>query len=170
MRLIVFEDTAVTKLDPITTGRPAYAVTCGGYRLVDWLRKLGASLHGIVRPHLQSIQRLDYPDLAEDSSVPASPVSHGTASGSHGVDAAPHVRPSARRAAAVRHPVDSRYVPVDAHRTAVGRRTSFIVTFDWNPACLFPRSIARIVAGCRSNYSRPRRTPGRPRCSDTCGS
>jgi UDP-N-acetylglucosamine diphosphorylase / glucose-1-phosphate thymidylyltransferase / UDP-N-acetylgalactosamine diphosphorylase / glucosamine-1-phosphate N-acetyltransferase / galactosamine-1-phosphate N-acetyltransferase len=74
MRLIVFEDTAVTKLYPITTGRPAYAVTCGGYRLVDWLRKLGASLRGIVRPHLQSIQGLDFPDLADDSSVPASPV------------------------------------------------------------------------------------------------
>jgi len=74
MRLIVFEDNAVTKLYPITTGRPAYAVTCGGYRLVDWLRRFNGSLRGIVRPHLQSIQRLDYPDLAEEDAAPAASV------------------------------------------------------------------------------------------------
>jgi glucose-1-phosphate thymidylyltransferase len=44
-------------------GRPAYAVSCGGYRLVDWLARLGQSLRGVTRPHLLDIQRLDYPQF-----------------------------------------------------------------------------------------------------------
>jgi len=64
MRIIVFEDEFVSRLHPITTGRPAYAVTCGGYRLIDWLRELETPLQGIVRPNLAGIQELDFPDLA----------------------------------------------------------------------------------------------------------
>jgi len=63
MRIVGFDDKAVARLHPITTGRAAYAVTCGGYRLIDWLRRLGTSLYGIVRPHLAEIQELDVPDL-----------------------------------------------------------------------------------------------------------
>lgn len=64
MRIVIFEDELVSRLHPITTGRAAYTVTCGGYRLIDWLRELGMSLHGIVRPHLAKIQEQDFPDLA----------------------------------------------------------------------------------------------------------
>ena len=37
MEIIVFEDRYVPRLHPITVGRPAYAISCGSYRLVDWL-------------------------------------------------------------------------------------------------------------------------------------
>ncbi|MEX2173619.1 MAG: putative sugar nucleotidyl transferase [Pirellulaceae bacterium] len=67
MQIIVFEDDLVSRLHPITLGRAGYAMTCGSYRLIDWLERLageiGASLRGIVRPHLQPIQRLDFPQI-----------------------------------------------------------------------------------------------------------
>jgi len=40
MLILCFEDENVTDLSPITHARPAYAITCAGYRLVDWLRRL----------------------------------------------------------------------------------------------------------------------------------
>lgn len=64
MNIVVFEDKQVSTLDPITTGKPAYAVTCGGYRLIDWLRQIQAKLSGLVRPHLATVQLLDFEDLA----------------------------------------------------------------------------------------------------------
>jgi glucose-1-phosphate thymidylyltransferase len=73
MNIVVFEDTAVRQLFPVTTGRPAYAITCGGYRLVDWLRKLDSPVRGIVRPYLQEIQSLDYADLAAAEPVEGRP-------------------------------------------------------------------------------------------------
>jgi glucose-1-phosphate thymidylyltransferase len=67
MQIIVFEDEQTSRLFPITVGRPAYAMTCGSYRLIDWLgvlaTELQASLRGIVRPHLVTIQQVDYPQF-----------------------------------------------------------------------------------------------------------
>jgi UDP-N-acetylglucosamine diphosphorylase / glucose-1-phosphate thymidylyltransferase / UDP-N-acetylgalactosamine diphosphorylase / glucosamine-1-phosphate N-acetyltransferase / galactosamine-1-phosphate N-acetyltransferase len=67
MQLIVFEDEFVPRLYPITIGRPAYAVTCGSYRLIDWLerlsREIAEGLRAIGRPHLTELQRLDFPTL-----------------------------------------------------------------------------------------------------------
>ena len=73
MNVIVFEDARVSNLYPITIGRTTYAVTCGGYRLVDWLRKLELPLRGIVRPHLQEIQRVDFEDLDGGKHDPQQP-------------------------------------------------------------------------------------------------
>lgn len=68
MQIIVFEDDLVSRLYPIALGRPAYAIGCGSYRLVDWLLEIaaetGARLQGIVRPHLATIQHVDFPQLA----------------------------------------------------------------------------------------------------------
>ena len=63
MNILVFEDEQVARLNPISLARPAYAISCGAYRLVDWLRELGMPLHGLVREYLQEIQRVDYPDI-----------------------------------------------------------------------------------------------------------
>jgi UDP-N-acetylglucosamine diphosphorylase / glucose-1-phosphate thymidylyltransferase / UDP-N-acetylgalactosamine diphosphorylase / glucosamine-1-phosphate N-acetyltransferase / galactosamine-1-phosphate N-acetyltransferase len=64
MQIVVFEDELVTRLYPITIGRPAYAISCGSFRLVDWLARLAERakdpLAAVVRPHLASIQRLDF--------------------------------------------------------------------------------------------------------------
>ncbi|MBC8351583.1 MAG: glucose-1-phosphate thymidylyltransferase [Planctomycetes bacterium] len=63
MTIVVFEDEHVPRLYPVTLGRPAYAITCGAFRLLDWLQQLDCPIHGIVRSHLADIQRCDYPDL-----------------------------------------------------------------------------------------------------------
>jgi glucose-1-phosphate thymidylyltransferase len=67
MQVLVFEDDAVVQLYPITVGRPAYAITCATYRLIDWLIRLaherGATLLSIVRPHLAELERLDFPQI-----------------------------------------------------------------------------------------------------------
>lgn len=64
MNLLVFEDSIVQQLDPVTTGRPAHAITCASYRLVDWLAGLRANTVSIVRPHLEVMQLLDFPFFA----------------------------------------------------------------------------------------------------------
>ena len=68
MRIVVFEDEIVSRLFPITVSRPAYAIGCASFRLIDWLSQLShdsdAELHGVVRPHLTDIQRLDFPQLS----------------------------------------------------------------------------------------------------------
>lgn len=63
MNILVFEDAGADKLYPITTGRAAYAISCGSYRLVDWLHELDGNLVGLVRPHLESIQLSDFPQM-----------------------------------------------------------------------------------------------------------
>ncbi len=63
MDIVVFEGDLVARLYPITLGRPAYAISCGGYRLLDWLTVMSPAVQGLVRPHLQAIQDIDYPHL-----------------------------------------------------------------------------------------------------------
>ena len=65
MNIVVFEDAGVEKLFPITTGRPAYAISCASYQLIDWLRELDGNLVGLVRPYLESIQLLDFADFQQ---------------------------------------------------------------------------------------------------------
>lgn len=65
--IVVFEDAHLPRLDPVATARPGYAITCGSYRLLDWLMQLGAgSISGLVRPHLRQIQRHDFADLKSE--------------------------------------------------------------------------------------------------------
>src|SRR5262245_5747486 len=78
MRIVVFEDEFAARLFPITVGRPAYAIGCASFRLIDWLAQLSrdsdAELHGVVRPHLADIQRLDFPQLSRRSFASQTPL------------------------------------------------------------------------------------------------
>jgi UDP-N-acetylglucosamine diphosphorylase/glucosamine-1-phosphate N-acetyltransferase len=68
--IIVCEDSGVDALAPMTTGRLAYAIQCGGYQLYDLLLELSrktasipgetGQLFGIARPYLNAIQDADY--------------------------------------------------------------------------------------------------------------
>jgi glucose-1-phosphate thymidylyltransferase len=58
--ILCFEDAAVQRLAPVVTARPAYAISCASYRLVDWLRQLGLPIVADCRPHLRAIQKLDF--------------------------------------------------------------------------------------------------------------
>ena len=63
MNLIVFEDSGVERLGATALGRPAYAITCASFRLIDWLETFDANLLGLVRSHLSLIQLNDFPQL-----------------------------------------------------------------------------------------------------------
>jgi len=70
MNLILFEDEQVEQLAPITHGRPAYAIGCGGARLIELLAELGCEpARCAVRPHLQAVEQANSRALfaADDS-------------------------------------------------------------------------------------------------------
>ncbi|WP_044302971.1 putative sugar nucleotidyl transferase [Rhodopirellula sallentina] len=65
MLIYCFEDDRVEQLAPIVHARPAYAIGCASYRLIDWLHTLrkeheDACLVGEVRDYLVEIQSADY--------------------------------------------------------------------------------------------------------------
>ncbi|MHB8952402.1 MAG: putative sugar nucleotidyl transferase [Pirellulaceae bacterium] len=61
MQTITFEDEHVHNLVPITLARPAYAILCGSFRLVDWIEQLDKAPQAVVRDYLVEIQEADYP-------------------------------------------------------------------------------------------------------------
>jgi len=65
MSVVVFEDAATERLHPITLGRLTYAISCGGYRLCDWLRSLQLPLRSVARKHLLEVQRADFADFSD---------------------------------------------------------------------------------------------------------
>jgi len=70
MNILVFEDDGANGLFPITTGRPAYAITCATYRLIDWLSEFDGNLVGLVRPHLETMQLHDFPIFQSELLAP----------------------------------------------------------------------------------------------------
>ena len=82
--IIVCEDSGVDALAPMTTGRLAYAIQCGGFQLYDLLLELSSQISslpgesgqllGVARPYLQAIQEADYPAIQSilSDSIPAS--------------------------------------------------------------------------------------------------
>ena len=52
------------RMSTVTISRPAFAVTCASYRLIDWLRLFSGNLVAWVRPHLQAVAFLDHSDVS----------------------------------------------------------------------------------------------------------
>ena len=69
VNIVVFEDQQVEQLYPVTLSRPAYAVTCGCYRLFDWLTAVDTPVCGLVRSYLAEIQRQDFSDFCREESA-----------------------------------------------------------------------------------------------------
>lgn len=67
MNVILFEDGLVPQLYPATIGKPAFAISCGSYRLGELIGRLGAPVTAIVRPHLREVLRADRPELLDDT-------------------------------------------------------------------------------------------------------
>ena len=61
MSLILFEDDRVDQLLPLALGRAAFAVSCGGYRLIDLVDWYNGPHDYLVRPHLTAITQADFP-------------------------------------------------------------------------------------------------------------
>ncbi len=70
MSVILFEDGSVPQLHPVTIGKPALAISCGSYRLVDLMGRLGRPVKAIVRPHLRELLKADFPDMVVDDGRP----------------------------------------------------------------------------------------------------
>ncbi|MCL4193000.1 MAG: glucose-1-phosphate thymidylyltransferase, partial [Thermoguttaceae bacterium] len=74
MDVIVFEDDLVHQLYPLTIGRPAFAVSCGSYRLIDLVTRLGRPVEVVVRPHLKTITAADHPGVGVNPGAGKGPV------------------------------------------------------------------------------------------------
>ena len=73
MSVVLFEDDAVALLDPVAIGKPAFAINCGGYRLVDIAAQLQLPLQARVRGHLATVVAADFPMLEDGPLEPQSP-------------------------------------------------------------------------------------------------
>ncbi|MDO5309159.1 MAG: putative sugar nucleotidyl transferase [Planctomycetia bacterium] len=62
MHIILFEDSNVVNLYPITIGRAAFSISVGSMRLLNLARRLGGEVELVVRPHLREILKQDVPD------------------------------------------------------------------------------------------------------------
>ncbi len=56
MQVVLFEDDKVGQLAPLTMGRPAFAIGCAGYRLIDLVESLGP-VAVVVRDYLRDVER-----------------------------------------------------------------------------------------------------------------
>jgi UDP-N-acetylglucosamine diphosphorylase/glucosamine-1-phosphate N-acetyltransferase len=65
MSIVLFEDSRVSQLYPITVGRPAFAITCGSYRLIDLAAELDHRVSWVIRPHLREVVARDYASLVQ---------------------------------------------------------------------------------------------------------
>ncbi len=55
MQIVLLEDELTPQLAPVALAKPAYAIGCGSFRLVDLMAGLGAVQHA-VRPHLRDVE------------------------------------------------------------------------------------------------------------------
>ncbi|MFN3193690.1 MAG: putative sugar nucleotidyl transferase [Aureliella sp.] len=69
LTILVFEDSQVAKLAPVTTARAACAVTMGSYRLLDLIQSLDHPTALLLRKHLRQIYALDEPFLGLEKCV-----------------------------------------------------------------------------------------------------
>ena len=73
MQVVLFEDEFVDRLAPVAAAEPAFAVTCGSYKLVYLERTLGPSL-SVIRKHLRPLEAASYPDRVPTGKPLAGPV------------------------------------------------------------------------------------------------
>lgn len=62
--ILLFEDATCNALAPVTTGRLAATITCGGWRLIDLVGEFDVPLYGMCRPYLGDLQSADLPQLS----------------------------------------------------------------------------------------------------------
>jgi UDP-N-acetylglucosamine diphosphorylase/glucosamine-1-phosphate N-acetyltransferase len=61
MTVLLFEDPRVTQLYPISVGKLAFTISCGGYHLLEQVQSLGCPIAALVRPHLRMLLTVDFP-------------------------------------------------------------------------------------------------------------
>ena len=69
MQIVLFEDALVDQLAPVTIGRPAFSITCAGWRLDELLHQAFGGIRAGVRPHLREVFSADAPDSTLGESI-----------------------------------------------------------------------------------------------------
>lgn len=54
MTVVLFEDEQVQQLYPVTVGRPAFCIACGGYTLLELIEEQGWPRREYTRPHIRT--------------------------------------------------------------------------------------------------------------------
>lgn len=67
LNILLFEDKSVNNLVPASSGRAAFTISCAGYRLVDLVKELSATVSAAVRSHLVDVTHADRPDLSKQT-------------------------------------------------------------------------------------------------------
>ncbi len=62
MQVLLFEDHLVDRLYPITIGKPAFSIGCGGSRLIELVGRFEQTTYLECQQHLQQVVRADLPD------------------------------------------------------------------------------------------------------------
>jgi UDP-N-acetylglucosamine diphosphorylase / glucose-1-phosphate thymidylyltransferase / UDP-N-acetylgalactosamine diphosphorylase / glucosamine-1-phosphate N-acetyltransferase / galactosamine-1-phosphate N-acetyltransferase len=73
MQIILFEDDAVDRLAPLAVAEPAFAITCGSYKLVQLASGLGPEI-SLLREYLRPVEMETYPRRTPPSQPLAGPV------------------------------------------------------------------------------------------------
>jgi UDP-N-acetylglucosamine diphosphorylase / glucose-1-phosphate thymidylyltransferase / UDP-N-acetylgalactosamine diphosphorylase / glucosamine-1-phosphate N-acetyltransferase / galactosamine-1-phosphate N-acetyltransferase len=60
MQIVLFEDDLTSRLAPLACAEPAFAITCGGYKLIQLIRSLGPEFT-LVRKHLAAVEAETFP-------------------------------------------------------------------------------------------------------------
>jgi len=71
MNIVLFEDDQVRQLHPATLARPAFAINCGGYRLIELVAELGHAITVHVREYLAAVVKEDFAQFFAGSGHPA---------------------------------------------------------------------------------------------------
>lgn len=69
MHIILFEDSGAKQLAPVSLMRPAWAIRCASFRLIDQVSEIGDGITSFVRPHLQTLQLNDWPSFSLESNA-----------------------------------------------------------------------------------------------------
>ena len=63
MDVVLFEDGLVGRLHPVGLGRAAFHMSCGSYRLIELVRRLGGPVRAAVRSQLRGVLEDSEPGL-----------------------------------------------------------------------------------------------------------
>ena len=73
MQIILFEDELTDRLAPLACAEPAFAITCGGYKLIQLIGSLGPE-STVVRKHLARVEAETFPQRTPPQKPLAGPV------------------------------------------------------------------------------------------------
>ena len=63
MHIILFEDSGVQQLYPVSVGKPVFKLNVGTYRLIDLIKRMNVTIEAVVRQHLKDVVAADFPEL-----------------------------------------------------------------------------------------------------------